>query len=215
MYVLSVVVIAGSTSCTDTSERKEDPTQLNSAKKPIITYTNTPSAVPSEPPLMDDGIIPAKLYIPALQILALVDPVSITDDGQMDVPAYTRRVGILSKSSDGVMPGAIGNAVMDGHVDSPTGPAVFFRLKQIKKGDKVIIKNKEGCRIDFSVEAVETYKTTEAPISKIFGPSNESRLNLITCTGTFIRKTKEYQERLVVYTKRKSETKGCTIKNAP
>jgi LPXTG-site transpeptidase (sortase) family protein len=91
---------------------------------------------------------------------------------------------------------------MDGHVDNYKGPAVFFRLKELKKGDTVIIKNEKGNEITFVVDSVEIYKTSEAPINKIFGPTNEPRLNLITCTGKYSRKKREHEARLVIFTKR-------------
>jgi len=114
----------------------------------------------------------------------------------MGVPKGTDNVGYLS---NGVLPGAVGNAVMDGHVDSYVGPAVFFPLRNLSKGDVVIVKDAKGKAIEFAVEAVETYKTADAPIARIFGPTNESRLNLITCTGKYSRKKREHLERLVVY----------------
>lgn len=53
----------------------------------------------------------------------------------------------------------------------------------------------------YSVEQIEDYVTEEAPLDRIFGDTNEARLNLITCTGTYNRNIKEHEKRLVVYTK--------------
>ncbi|WP_424766317.1 class F sortase [Paenibacillus sp. sgz302251] len=145
------------------------------------------------------GIIPDSLYIPAVRINAKIEPVTIKN-GQMGVPRNTARVGYLA--STGILPGAPGNAIIDGHVDNYKGPAVFYRLKKLKKGDIVVIKSKKGEKIKFIVESVEKFKTDEAPIQKIFGASNEPRLNLITCGGKYNRSKKEYDARLVVFTKR-------------
>jgi sortase A len=57
-------------------------------------------------------------------------------------------------------------------------------------------------KVSFQVERVQAYEKDKAPIRNIFGLSNESRLNLITCTGLYNRDTKEHEKRLVVYTKR-------------
>ncbi|MFD2327732.1 class F sortase [Cohnella sp. GCM10020058] len=147
------------------------------------------------------GIVPARIYIPAIDLHADVASVNVKDNGQMDVPKDDKTVGYLL---NGVYPGAIGNAVMNGHYDNYKGAAVFFNLKQLNKGDLVVVKNKEGATIEFAVESVRSYKTSEAPLSGIFGPSDEARLNLITCSGKYSRSKKEHQERLVVYSKRRA-----------
>jgi LPXTG-site transpeptidase (sortase) family protein len=134
-----------------------------------------------------------KKIIPAVRIHAIVEPVSVPDKGQMDVPRSTELVGYLSS---GVLPGAIGNAIMDGHVDNYKGPAVFFQLKKLKKGNVVIVKNNKECKIQFVVESVEIFKKSEAPIQKFFGAENESRLNLITCTGKYSSKKKSMKQEL-------------------
>lgn len=149
--------------------------------------------------VLTNGIVPARLYIPSIDLHAAVETVHALDNGQMGVPKSTKTVGYLA---NGVLPGAPGNAIMDGHVDSYTGPAIFYRLKRLNKGDVVIVKNGQGKAIEFIVQAVEAYKTSEAPIDRIFGPAKDSRLNLITCTGKYSRKKREHLERLVVYTTR-------------
>lgn len=145
------------------------------------------------------GIKPVRMYIPAIDLHADIEPVRVSLQGSMDVPKSTETIGYLE---DGTLPGAKGNAVMDGHVDSYTGPAVFYHLKKLKPGDSVYVKDAKGTAIEFRVEAIGIYKTDNAPVQSIFGPSDEPRLNLITCTGKYSRKMKEHQERLVVYTKR-------------
>lgn len=143
--------------------------------------------------------IPTQLIIPAIKVSAKVVPIGVLDSGQMDVPKDTEIVGFLYP---GVLAGTKGNMIMDGHVDSYTGPAVFFDLKKLNPGDAVIVRNQHSDRsMTFRVESVEAFKTTEAPIERIFGQTDEHHLNLITCTGKYSRKKKEHEERLVVFTK--------------
>lgn len=165
----------------------------------------------SEAPIVEvkkpiDGISPDILYIPSIHVHAKVEPVSVLDNGQMGVPSSIDSIGYLS---NGIKPGEIGNVVMDGHVDSRTGPAVFFKLRNLKKDDIIIVKSKDGCKIQFSVQSVEIFKTEDAPIQRIFGTADDAQLNLITCAGKYSRKKKEHEARLVVFAKRSSETKGC------
>jgi len=201
-----LVLITNSTSCSRTKVSNNKEIHSRQAN-PISRQTETnPDAnpIPKQPipekktqnPQNPQGITPSRIYIPSIDLHAAIEPVDVMGNGQMGVPKSTDKVGYLS---NGVLPGAVGNAVMDGHVDSYTGPAIFFRLRQLNEGDVVIVKNERGQAIEFVVQAVKTYKTSSAPIPLIFGPSNESRLNLITCAGKYSRKSKEHQERLVVF----------------
>lgn len=144
------------------------------------------------------GIIPLEISIPAVHIHAMVEPLTNIRNGQMGAPTNVDRVGYLAS---GILPGAVGNAIMDGHVDSYTGPAAFYSLKKLKKGDIVYVTGAHGCEVQFIVESVNYYLTAEAPINTIFGPSNEHRLNLITCAGRYSRSRHEHEGRLVVFTK--------------
>jgi LPXTG-site transpeptidase (sortase) family protein len=200
LFTLLIVVIIPSTnrsqSFKDGNDRLSEYNKSDSTrtypKKAIVTRKNKnkPSTT---------GIMPARLYIPAIDLHAVVEPVGVSNNGQMGTPRSSEKVGYLAT---GVLPGAVGNAVMDGHVDNYKGPAVFFHLRKLKKGDTLIIKNEKGSKITFIVDSVETYKTSLAPINKIFGPADEPRLNLITCTGKYSRKKREHEARLIIFTKR-------------
>ncbi|GGH14535.1 hypothetical protein GCM10008013_08230 [Paenibacillus segetis] len=143
--------------------------------------------------------MPTQLVIPAIHVSAKIVPIGLLKDGQMAVPKDTTLVGILQP---GILAGGKGNIILDGHVDSYTGPAIFFNLKKLKRGDAVIVRNnKTGRQLTYTVESVEIYNTFEAPEDRIFGETDDSRLNLITCTGKYSRKKQEHEKRLVVYTK--------------
>jgi len=141
---------------------------------------------------------PNRLLIPSVRIDAPVDPVGVSDNGQMEVPESTVRAGILSP---GVKPGLPGTALMAGHVDNYTGPAIFYPLKKLKPGDPILLTNGKGQYLVYKVTSVESFKTAEAPLDRIFGHTDESRLNLITCTGKYDRKRKEHEKRLVVFSR--------------
>lgn len=120
----------------------------------------------------------------------------VLSDGQMEVPRDTDAVGWYKF---GANPGEYGNAVMAGHVDSKTGPAVFYRLNKIKQGDIILIRVTNGATFAFSVKRVIIYQRNRAPMEQIFGPAGDINLNLITCTGTFDKTKGTHEERLVVY----------------
>ncbi|UOY93332.1 class F sortase [Ectobacillus sp. JY-23] len=146
------------------------------------------------------GIEPVRIEIPKLRINAPVAPVGLLGDGSMGVPEDTNEVGWYEP---GAKPGEFGNAVFAGHVDSYLGPAVFFYLKKLEVGDEVIIRGKNGETFIYVVTSKASYPYDQAPVEDIFGYTAAKRLNLITCAGRYDRKTKNHEERLVVYTELK------------
>ncbi|OAB41660.1 class F sortase [Paenibacillus glacialis] len=159
---------------------------------PEIIKPHRPLAPPLKP------FMPTQLIIPSIHVFSKIKPVGVLANGQMDVPQSTDLVGILHP---GVLAGAKGNLIMDGHVDSYTGPAVLFDLKKLKPRDIIIVRDNLDRQLTYRVESVESFITSEAPIERIFGETDEIRLNLITCTGTYSRKKKEHQKRLIVFAK--------------
>ncbi|MFK3938356.1 sortase domain-bontaining protein [Alkalihalobacillus sp. NPDC078783] len=145
----------------------------------------------------DEGVTPVEIKIPALDIEAKVEDVGILENGQMGVPDDVDGVGWFEP---GTNPGAIGNSVMAGHVDSRVGPAIFFDLEDLVPDDEVIIVSDTGEELTFKVTDKESYNRKEAPINQIFGATDSRSLNLITCSGLFNRDAGTHDERLVVYT---------------
>ncbi|GGF22216.1 hypothetical protein GCM10010954_21310 [Halobacillus andaensis] len=145
----------------------------------------------------DEGITPTHIKIPSIDVDAPIEQVGILDNGQMGVPENIDNVGWFEP---GTKPGDPGNSVLAGHVDSKSGPAVFFYLDQLEEGDEIIVSNDNGDERTYTVQHMESYPYADAPIQDIFGPSDEKKLNLITCTGTFNRDQGTHEERLVVYT---------------
>jgi sortase (surface protein transpeptidase) len=93
-----------------------------------------------------------------------------------------------------------GNSVIAGHFDSKTGPAIFWRLRELRPGDEIFVSSDDGIERRFVVQATENYRFDNAPLERIFGTTSDAGLNLITCGGTFDRRSSNYDQRLVVYT---------------
>lgn len=71
--------------------------------------------------------MPLRLSLPRLRIDADVEQVGLAPDGAMDVPERFDTVGWYRL---GARPGELGNAVLAGHLDAKTAPAIFWRLKE-------------------------------------------------------------------------------------
>lgn len=153
----------------------------------------------------ETGITPATISIPAIDVEAAVESVGILDNGQMGVPEDPQKAGWFEPGTE---PGSTGNSVIAGHVDSRTGPAVFYDLDQLEKGDEITVSDENGEEKTYVVEKLESYPMDDSPIETIFGSSDEKRLNLITCTGEFLSSIGGHADRLVVYSKLKEPTQN-------
>lgn len=144
-----------------------------------------------------DPTHPVQLIIPRLNIDAAVEHVGLDAVGQMAVPSHAEDVAWYQP---GTVPGQAGNAVISGHLDSATGPAVFFELASLTPGDEITVVSNAGATISFIVERVVTYPRFAIPLATIFGPTADKRLTLVTCGGQFNNKSQLYSHRTVVYT---------------
>ncbi|SEN16419.1 class F sortase [Paenibacillus sp. OK076] len=177
----------------------------NSMKEQTAFQTSAPkdqtSADPEIQTRIPQSIVmkkPVRLCIPSVHLSTSIIPIHLSADGQLQVPKSSEVAGLYV---DGVLPGENGNAIVAGHVDNYTGPAIFYPLKHLKPGSFVLLFDQNNQYLKYEVLAVQSYYTQEAPLDKIFGDTPEKQLNLITCTGKYDRKKKEHEKRLIVYTR--------------
>lgn len=143
---------------------------------------------------------PVSIQIPKIKIDTKIEKVQKDKNGTMDVPQDFNNVGWYSL---GPKPGQIGNSVIDGHYDSKTGAAIFYRLSNLQTGDEIYIKDAKGEMRTFIIKDKKIYKNNVFPIQEVFGKTNKRMLNLITCEGVFNTKSQEYLNRLVIYSELK------------
>jgi sortase (surface protein transpeptidase) len=99
----------------------------------------------------------------------------------------------------GPVPGEVGPAVVAGHVDSWTGPAVFFRLAEISVGAEVLVDRADGKTVRFAVTRVARYAKDDFPTAEVYGPTTGAELRLVTCGGEFDPARRSYVDNVVVY----------------
>ncbi len=144
----------------------------------------------------------AHLLIPAIEVDAPVEPVGVLPNGALNVPQKNRWTGV-GWYKDGPIPGQIGSAIIDGHLNRPGGvPAVFWHLDQLRVGDRVTVVDAREQALHFHVVQVQAYQPDKAPLEKIYADTSGAYLNLITCAGTWIPAQHQTAKRLVVYTKK-------------
>jgi len=169
----------------------------NQAQMPNDTGEVNTKVEPNGPALAE--AMPTKLTIPKLKIEATFEePLGLTAEGAIEVPDSYTQVGWYKH---GPTPGEYGPAVILGHVDSVSGPAVFFPLGQLEAGDDIIIDRADGSVAHFKVEKLERYEQVAFPTAKVYGDIDHAGLRLITCSGTFKKGEQRYTHNLVVYAK--------------
>lgn len=161
---------------------------------PAPAATVAPAATPVPTATPNVNRLPERLSIPALNVNAAIEPVTVDAQGNMDVPKLPEDVAWYSK---GPFPGDPGDAVMAGHLDWTNGPAVFAHLSQLKPGDEITVQRPNGASVHFKVTSTKVYPSSAHP-ADLFVTGGPARLSLITCTGPWDVGARAYQERLVV-----------------
>ena len=140
--------------------------------------------------------VPVRLEIPAIGVATRLVHLGLDPDGAMEVPEDFASAGWFA---GGPVPGQVGPAVIAGHVDSRTGPAVFYRLRALRPGQAILVQRADGVRLRFVVEQARSYPKAGFPTAAVFGPVPSAALRLITCTGAFDRARGSYRDNLVVF----------------
>jgi LPXTG-site transpeptidase (sortase) family protein len=139
---------------------------------------------------------PVALTIPLIGVQTRLVRLGLAPDGELQVPSSTSDAGWYTGSP---RPGATGSAIIVGHIDSLTGPGVFYRLSELAVGDKVYVKRADGTLVEFRVTSVQTYLKDHFPTEEVYGAVPDPELRLITCGGAFDAATGHYLSNIVVY----------------
>jgi Sortase domain len=139
---------------------------------------------------------PTGLVIPAIGVRTKLIRLGLTASGALQVPASISVAGWYTGSP---RPGGTGSAVIAGHIDSVSGPGVFFRLRELRPGDLVYVQRGHAKMAVFKVTGVRRFLKTKFPTAAVYGPVPSAQLRLITCGGTFDPATGHYLSNVVVF----------------
>lgn len=138
---------------------------------------------------------PARVRIPSIDVDADLVDLGLNPDRSMEVPDF----GHAGWYELGPRPGAPGPAVIAAHVDSVDGPDVFFRLTELRRGDRIIVDHVDGTRSRFAVRSSEQRDKDDLPADRIWNDTDRAVLRLITCGGTFDEQQRSYDSNVIVY----------------
>jgi LPXTG-site transpeptidase (sortase) family protein len=158
--------------------------------------TPVPAPAPTESPAPAVAVDPpTRVRIPAIRVDSTLETLGLDASGALEAPKDFARAGWYA---GGTVPGDIGPAVIAGHVDSHTGPAVFFRLYQLRRGDAVQVARGDRW-VSFRVVGIDRYPKNQFPTVEVYGPTPDAQLRLITCGGSFDTGRRSYVDNVVVY----------------
>ena len=171
------------------------PVAADYAAAPTLPAPTGPvAAAPQQRPAQVS--LPVTLTIPSIGVQTSLIRLGLTASGALQVPQSTAVAGWYTGSP---RPGAVGSAVIAGHIDSRTGPGVFFRLSSLRPGDRVYVRRADGTLAVFRVTVVRQFPKDSFPTSAVYGPAPDPEVRLITCGGTFDPQLGSYLSNTVVY----------------
>jgi sortase (surface protein transpeptidase) len=139
---------------------------------------------------------PVRIDIPAIRVTSSLDRLGRAPDRTVQVPTRWEVAGWYAA---GTRPGDPGSAVILGHVDSRRGPAVFYRLRELRRGDLVEVARADGSTVRFAVERTRQYDKRRFPTDEVYYPTLTPALRLVTCGGEFDATAGHYRSNIIVF----------------
>jgi sortase (surface protein transpeptidase) len=141
---------------------------------------------------------PVAVSVPKLGVRSRLIDLGLEDNGEMEVPEDPADAGWFS---GGPTPGALGPAVIAGHVTWNGAPGVFYRLGTMRRGDRVTVTREDGQTAVFTVSRVERFPKSRFPSGAVYGRIDHAGLRLITCGGTYDAARRTYLDNVIVFAK--------------
>lgn len=196
---------------------------MDAARAPVPAPLVAASAAPEGDAAMDDGsptvaaprtspsatpepdsvtvqrppqALPARLQVPSIAVDTELEQLGLLDDGSLATPVDTDLAGWFE---GGPRPGAVGPAVIAGHVSWNGDPSVFFRLTELSPGDEITVEQMDGTTVAFEVTRIEQHPKDEFPTVAVYSNTEGPELRLITCGGEFDSSTGHFDDNIVVF----------------
>ena len=142
--------------------------------------------------------MPTKVAVPSIDATSSLISLGKKPDGELEVPplANPKQASWYDGSP---APGTLGPAVILGHINGDGKPGIFYRLKDVKAGDQVLVDRQDGQTAIFTVSHIDTVPKDAFPTDQVYGDTPDSQLRLITCGGVFDPAARSYEANVVVY----------------
>jgi len=198
----------------DAATSASRPASSPSSPAPAPSPAGSDSVPPSSVPAPDPGTggsadsadpsrpasPPLRLTVPAIGIDSPLVDLGRNPDGTVEVPSLDDPDARPGWYRDSPPPGAIGPAIILGHVDSRRfGPGVFYHLAELQPGDTVDVARADGTVARFAVDEVRQVAKRDFPTLEVYGNLDHAGLRLITCGGEFDPAAGSYESNIIVF----------------
>ncbi|MGI5284169.1 class F sortase [Nonomuraea polychroma] len=141
------------------------------------------------------NVVPESIDIPSIDVEAPLMKLGLEKNGDVELPPY-EKPKVAGWYSGSAVPGEKGASVIIGHVDTKTAPAVFYKLRQLRKGETVKVERSDGKTVTYKVDSIEQVHKDSFPTRRVYV---EEGLRLVTCGGKFDYAQGEYLDNIIVY----------------
>jgi|JI10StandDraft_1071094.scaffolds.fasta_scaffold440900_2 LPXTG-site transpeptidase (sortase) family protein len=143
---------------------------------------------------------PRFIFIDKLGVQSKVLPMGLNPDKSIQSPVNIYDTGWYTGSAK---PGEGAVVVIDGHASGPTREGIFAYLDTLVAGDQIGIEKGDGTRLNYAVVRKQELALEQTDMSQIMqAPMGEEWLNLITCSGNWIKDKTTFDKRTIVYSRR-------------
>ncbi|GAA1809902.1 hypothetical protein GCM10009835_31510 [Planosporangium flavigriseum] len=138
------------------------------------------------------------MSIPAIDADSSLRPLGLNPDRSVEVPPVEdpMQAGWYSL---GPTPGEPGASVIIGHVDGYHEPGIFYSLYKLKRGDQIRIDRRDGTSARFVVYRTRQVDKNDFPTDQVYAATPRPELRLITCGGSFDRRSGNYSDNIIVF----------------
>ncbi|MDX3240789.1 class F sortase [Streptomyces sp. ME18-1-4] len=161
----------------------------DAGEKPAERPKSSPRPLPRSPA--------TTLRVPSLGIDAPIVPLRLGPDRHLGTPPLDKPK-LVGWYAGGPTPGERGTAIVVGHRDTKTGPAVFAGLARVPRGARIEARRADGRTAVYTVDRVRVFDKDTFPDKEVYGPSKRPELRVLTCGGLFRRAT-GYTSNVVVF----------------
>jgi hypothetical protein len=197
--LMAWVILLGACGPTSNGSGEEvSATSAASSDEPTSTVERVPRTVRSFRSTRRYHVVarPERIRIPVIGVNSRLEALGRLADGTIEIPKDWNVAGWFE---GGARPGQRGPAVILGHVDSRSGPAVFYRLRELTPGDKILIDQGDGRTAEFIVDRTERHAKTRFPTTDVYFPTLRPILRVVTCGGSFDQSSGHYRDNVIVF----------------
>ncbi|SEN43233.1 class F sortase [Nonomuraea pusilla] len=141
---------------------------------------------------------PTRIRIPKIKVNAPIGRVTVDIKGNLGTPSLSKP-NLTGWYRFSPVPGEAGPSVINGHVSTRKGAAVFARLSELAKGDQIYVSRSDGKVTRFTVSGIEQVSKSSFPTNRVYGNTDDAQLRLITCGGVFNKGAHSYKDNIIVY----------------